>query len=253
MSVLSSESGFSRKSKAPSLVARTAVSMVPCPEMITTSGGSSNCLIFSSVSRPSMPGSHISRSTTSQVRFFNCSRQASPLSASSTLYPSSSRTPRSDSRISRSSSTTRMLCTRRLRCRHLACQRQLYQELCARRLVLFHADGTMMIVNDAANDSQSQPGAAFFGGKIWQKQFFFYLAIDAVPGIGNHNLQAVTPIQQRCGDMYFPHARILHGFSGVVDQVGQRALDRFRIGHGQRQIGVQLFFHAYSVQPSVEH
>ena len=34
----SSESGFSRKSYAPSLVALTAVSMVPWPEMMTTSG-----------------------------------------------------------------------------------------------------------------------------------------------------------------------------------------------------------------------
>src|SRR6476619_8048517 len=174
MSVLSSESGFSRKSNAPSLVARTAVSIVPCPEMITTSGGSSSCLIFSSVSRPSMPGSHISSSTTSQVRFFNCSRQASPLSASSTLYPSSSRTPRSDSRISRSSSTTRTLCTLRLPCCHFTRQRQLYQKLCARRLVLFHADGAVVIINDAPHDRQPQSGAALFGGKIWQKQFFLY-------------------------------------------------------------------------------
>ena len=38
MRVRSSESGFSRKSKAPSLVARTAASMVPWPEMMMTSG-----------------------------------------------------------------------------------------------------------------------------------------------------------------------------------------------------------------------
>ena len=37
-SVLSMESGFSMKSKAPSLVARTAVSMVPCPEIMITFG-----------------------------------------------------------------------------------------------------------------------------------------------------------------------------------------------------------------------
>ena len=37
----SSDSGFSRKSKAPSLVALTAVSTVPWPEMTTTGGRSS--------------------------------------------------------------------------------------------------------------------------------------------------------------------------------------------------------------------
>jgi len=34
------ESGFSRKSNAPSLVAFTAASMLPCPEIITTEGRS---------------------------------------------------------------------------------------------------------------------------------------------------------------------------------------------------------------------
>ena len=34
------ESGFSRKSKAPSLVAFTAASMLPWPEIITTTGRS---------------------------------------------------------------------------------------------------------------------------------------------------------------------------------------------------------------------
>ncbi len=36
-----SESGFSMKSNAPSFVARTAVSMFPCPEIITTIGAAS--------------------------------------------------------------------------------------------------------------------------------------------------------------------------------------------------------------------
>ena len=36
------ESGFSRKSKAPSLVALTAASMLPWPEIITTTGRSAN-------------------------------------------------------------------------------------------------------------------------------------------------------------------------------------------------------------------
>ena len=108
ISIRSSESGFSKKSNAPSLVARTAVSMVPCPEMMITSGGSSCSLIFSSVSSPSIPGSQISRRTRSYERVFSVSRQASPLSATPTLKPSSSSAPRSDLRMSASSSTTRM-------------------------------------------------------------------------------------------------------------------------------------------------
>ena len=37
--IFSSESGFSTKSNAPSLVERTAVSMVPWPEIMMTAGG----------------------------------------------------------------------------------------------------------------------------------------------------------------------------------------------------------------------
>ncbi len=59
--VFSSESGFSRKSNAPSLVARTAVSMLAWPEIISTMGGESNSLIFSSVARPSIFSSQTSR------------------------------------------------------------------------------------------------------------------------------------------------------------------------------------------------
>ena len=59
------ESGFSRKSKAPSLVARTAVSMVPWPEIMTTTGRSEAGIFWmrSSASRPSMPGSQMSSRT----------------------------------------------------------------------------------------------------------------------------------------------------------------------------------------------
>ena len=64
---LSIDSGFSRKSKAPSLVACTAVSMVPWPEIMTTTGRSADGISWMrvSVSMPSMPGSQISSSTSS--------------------------------------------------------------------------------------------------------------------------------------------------------------------------------------------
>ena len=84
------ESGFSRKSKAPSLVALTAASMLPWPEIITTTGRSANGIsrMRASTSMPSMPGSQISSSTSSQPATPedapSASRQASPLSAVST-------------------------------------------------------------------------------------------------------------------------------------------------------------------------
>jgi hypothetical protein len=57
------ESGFSMKSKAPSLVARTAVSMLPWPEIITTAASLPCSRIRRKVSSPSISGSHTSKST----------------------------------------------------------------------------------------------------------------------------------------------------------------------------------------------
>ena len=57
--VFSSERGFSRKSNAPSFVARTAVSIVPWPEIIKTSGAFSSSRMRSRVSSPSMLKMHI--------------------------------------------------------------------------------------------------------------------------------------------------------------------------------------------------
>src|SRR5437660_6841159 len=83
--VFSSDRGFSRKSKAPNLVARTAVSMVPCPEIIMTSGPLSISLIFCRVSSPSIPVSHMSSRITSKLRLRNISRHSSPLWATAAL------------------------------------------------------------------------------------------------------------------------------------------------------------------------
>ena len=58
--VLSSDSGFSTKSKAPILIARTADSTLPWPEMTITSASTRRWRSAASVSSPSMPGSQTS-------------------------------------------------------------------------------------------------------------------------------------------------------------------------------------------------
>ena len=55
-SSLSVESGFSRKSSAPRRVARTAISILAWPEIITTGTGAPSALMSSSSARPSLPG-----------------------------------------------------------------------------------------------------------------------------------------------------------------------------------------------------
>src|SRR4051794_39952994 len=99
-----------------------------------------------------MPGSQTSRKMASKVRFRSSSRHASPLSASATLYPSSSSTPFRDWRTPDSSSTIRTLCMLRgsQQGSGLGCDRQFYDELSSHGLVLFYSDRAAMILNYSA-------------------------------------------------------------------------------------------------------
>ena len=69
------------KSNAPSFVARTAVSMFPCPEIITTMGASSCDWMRSSASSPSIFGSHTSIKIKSKRRCSSRARHSSPEAA----------------------------------------------------------------------------------------------------------------------------------------------------------------------------
>src|SRR5215469_16216042 len=99
--------------------------------------------------------------------------------------------PRSDSRMSRSSSTTRMLGILRLRGGGFPGQRKLHDELGARGLVLFHADGAMVIFDDAAHDGQTQPGPALLGGEIRKEEPFLHVTADAGTAISDRDLHRI--------------------------------------------------------------
>src|ERR1043165_3874083 len=179
MRVLSIESGFSRKSYAPSLVARTAVSIVPWPEIIITSGGFSISRMWVRVSNPSILGNHTSSRTASKLCLRRTSRQASPLSAKVAEKPSSSRTPFNDSRIPDSSATMRMLgMLSDQRLGGFDCDWQFNNEARSNRTVFFHPYGTVMLFNDTTYDGQTEACAAFFSREIWKEEFFFEVLGD---------------------------------------------------------------------------
>src|SRR5690348_9733566 len=161
--------------------------------MMMTSGAFSSSRTRSSVARPSMPGSQMSSKTTSKLFRASVSRQVSPLPTDCTLYCSSSRTPVRESRIPGSSSTMRMLDMRCGHVRHaLGGDGQLNHKACAHWLVLFHANGTVMIFHNPAYDCQAQPGAAFLGREIGHEQALLGLLGDALPGIGNADFDSIA-------------------------------------------------------------
>src|SRR2546423_5047988 len=98
--------------------------------------------------------------------------------------------PRSDSRMVRSSSTTRMLgILAHLRYGglfRLLGNRQLHHKPGAQRLVFFYANGAAMIFNNTAHDGESQAGAALLGREIRKEEILFYFAGHSVARGGHH-------------------------------------------------------------------
>ncbi len=104
-SSLSVESGFSRKSSAPSRVARTAISMCACPDIITT--GAVTPLVFksSNSASPSRPGMTTSERIRSNSRAFASSSALPALSHTVASCPARRKARASDASVFGSSST----------------------------------------------------------------------------------------------------------------------------------------------------
>jgi len=100
-------SGFSRKSKAPSRVASTAVVIVPWPEIMITIWSGRWVRRARRASMPFMPGSLTSRTTTSAGSASIAARPASAVSAVRTVNPSERSTIWKVRRMFFSSSTIR--------------------------------------------------------------------------------------------------------------------------------------------------
>src|SRR5579862_10002457 len=97
---------------------------------------------------------------------------------------------------------------------------QLDYETAAYWFIFFDADGTAMIFDDSADDRESEAGAALFGREIGEKQPLFYVARDAMSGVGDGQFDDITVCQQCGRNRNFLQHRVLHGLGGVIDQIG---------------------------------
>ena len=93
-SSLSVESGFSRKSTAPSRVARTAISIFAWPEIITTGSAMPRLCRSSSSARPSLPGITTSESIMSNGCGFHQFQRACGIVADRGFVPRQAERPR---------------------------------------------------------------------------------------------------------------------------------------------------------------
>src|SRR6266849_7859344 len=167
------------------------------------------------------------RLTSSRSRSKGCSsslvRPASPVSALSTPYPSERSRSSSPSRISASSSTTRMA---PLDMDLFSEDGELETEGSAFAGRGAHIDLSGVLLDDAVADRKSQPGAAAgrLGGKERIENADQVFAGDAHPGIGDLNLD-VAVLRRRA---HLEHSARRHGVARVHEQVQEDLLQAVR-------------------------
>src|SRR5947209_16549422 len=110
-----------------------------------------------------------------------------------------------------------------------------------------------MVLDDTADDRQYKTGAAFLRGKVWQEELLFQFRRDSVAAIGDHNFDNIPAAQESSRNLNLAHESILHGFSGVIHEVGNRPFHSLGISHHSRQIGTEQSAHLDSVQAPIEH
>jgi len=125
------------------------------------------------------------------------------------------------------------------------------EEARARGKVLLHSDGALVLLQYLGGDREAEAGAAAFGGEVGQEETLAHLVGDAGAGVGDGELDHTGGEQTR-GEGQFAEQRVLHGLGGVVDQVGERAFERFWVGQDEREIGGEVAADADAAQPAGE-
>src|SRR5579864_6398486 len=138
--------------------------------------------------------------------------------------------PARESRIPASSSTMRILCMLGSG-RSFRDNGKFDNETRADWAVLFYADRAMMIFDDAAHNRQAEARAALLSGEIRQEKPLLEFASDAVPGVGDGDLDGIASRHQGSRNFNFAHHRILRRLGRVVHQIGYGALDCLAVGH----------------------
>src|ERR1044072_5128695 len=229
--VFSIESGFSMKSNAPSFVARTAVSMFPCPDMITTAASDPAARSCLKVSSPSIPGSQTSSRMQPYARFPSAFRHSSPVATASASKPSSSITARSVSRMPRSSSTMRI--------ESIRCCWQFDHETSAARMIALRANVTAVLHDYALHDRESETSAAVSSRKVRFKQPAEICRLDSLPCVRHFSAHLIRIVTRHDRDLSIA-GNCRNRLKSVVDQIHKHAFDLFDVEHRRRQLAIEF-------------
>ena len=187
--------GFSRKSSAPSFVARTAISMCACPDIITTGVVMPFARRSSSSAKPSRPGITTSERMRSKGRSRASSSACIALLHTATSCPARRKARDSEPRVLASSSTTMMSALRHALAALAASRRQFHYEgrTAARRA--FDANSAIVIAYHRLHNGESQAGAMLLGGVVRREEALAFFGGHSRAGVGDAKLDrlVVTP------------------------------------------------------------
>src|SRR5579864_3524703 len=250
---LSLEIGFSRKSRAPSLVARTAISICACPDIITTGAATPCRFKSSSRERPSLPGMTTSERMRSKCRDLANSKAFAALSHTVASCPVNRKARDKEASVLASSSTMRRCAMSGNRPPHISAKLDLvargmnfpqglniigqfdHESRTASGFTL-HADSPPVIADHRLNYRQSQSSAMLFAGVIRSEDALALLTRQPSTGISDFDyyLSIVAPgPESKC-------SAIRHSIHRIEHQVRQGAVQQVAIGSDCLQILIQL-------------
>src|ERR1017187_9881527 len=264
-SSLSVESGFSRKSSAPRRVARTAISILACPLIITTGSAMPSERMSSSSAMPSLPGMTTSLSIMSKARDLARSSARAALSQTVASCPARRKARASEASVLGSSSTinrcaiSQEVCNREVgqalspanKLKHAPpmqksshksyrVPRQLNAERGAPASLALHRNPPAVVADHGLHDGQAEPGAVRLGGVVRREEAGAFLRGQSPTGVRDRPAHAAGPSLSA----HRERAALGHGIDRIEHQVAQHAchlLGVYRHGaHGRIQLRHRL-------------
>ena len=105
--------------------------------------------------------------------------------------------------------------------------------------VIFCADGAVVFLQNFGGDGEAEAGAALLGGEVGEEEALAHLVGEAGAGVGDDELDHAGG-ERAGGDVELAEQAVLHGFGGVVDEVGEGALEGFGVGDDEREVGGEV-------------
>ena len=106
--------------------------------------------------------------------------------------------------------------------------------------VFLHADGTVVLGDDAIDNCQSQTGPRSLGREVGKEEAFLGLWSDSRPAIFDGNFHHVAIRRKRASHPDFLAQRLSERLGGIINEIHHHALHLVRIRLHNRQIGREI-------------